>query len=233
MSGAVRAALPRPRHGEVAFAPPSREPSIPEIRTAGIRLVHAREDDSVTRIIAACAGDDAALLTRVFPLVYDELRRIAHRALARASGSATLSTTALVNEAYLKLAGNATLDLAGRKHLFALCACAMRQIVVDHARRRRAEKRGGDGAWSVTSIDVDSADRPEAIVALDEALTALAARDPRLVRLIEYRVFGGLDSAAIAELVGLTPRSVQREWLRARAWIGHALASEAGAAEAP
>jgi RNA polymerase sigma factor (TIGR02999 family) len=192
--------------------------------------VQAQGDGSVTGIIAACAGDDAELLTRVFPLVYEELRRIAHRALARASGSATLSTTALVNEAYVKLAGNAALDLAGRKHLFALCARAMRQIVVDHARRRHADKRGGDAAWSLCAIDADNAERPESIVALDEALTALAARDPRLVRLIEYRVFGGLDNGAIGELLGLTPRSIQREWLRARAWVGRALAIDAEAA---
>jgi RNA polymerase sigma factor (TIGR02999 family) len=209
--------------GGVAIAAPPREPSAPEVRTPRLSLVHGRDDDSITRIIAACAGDDGALLSRVFPLVYEELRRIAHRALLRARGSATLSTTALVNETYLKLAGHADLDLEGRKHLFALCACAMRQIVVDHARRRHADKRGGEPAWSLDTLDADSADRPETVVALDEAVTALAERDPRLVRLIEYRVFGGLDSAEIAELLGLSPRSVQREWLRARAWVGRAL----------
>lgn len=211
------------RCGGVAIAAPPREPSAPEARTPRLLLVHGRDDDSVTRIIAACAGDDGALLSRVFPVVYEELRRIAHRALLRARGSATLSTTALVNETYLKLAGHADLDLEGRKHLFALCARAMRQIVVDHARRRHADKRGGEPAWSLDTLDADSADRPETVVALDEALTALAERDPRLVRLIEYRVFGGLDSVEIAELLGLSPRSVQREWLRARAWVGRAL----------
>lgn len=209
--------------GGVAIAAPPREPLAPEVRMPRLSLVHGRDDDSVTRIIAACAGDDGALLARVFPLVYEELRRIAHRALLRASGGATLSTTALVNETYLKLAGYADLDLEGRKHLFALCARAMRQIVVDHARRRHADKRGGERAWSLDTLDADSADRPETVVALDEALTALAERDPRLVRLIEYRVFGGLDSAEIAELLELSPRSVQREWLRARAWVGRAL----------
>jgi RNA polymerase sigma factor (TIGR02999 family) len=217
--GAAAAVL----QGGVAIAAPPREPLASDVRMPRLALVHGRDDDSVTRIIAACAGDDGALLSRVFPVVYEELRRIAHRALLRARGSATLSTTALVNETYLKLAGHADLDLEGRKHLFALCARAMRQIVVDHARRRHADKRGGEPAWSLDTLDADSADRPETVVALDEALTALAERDPRLVRLIEYRVFGGLDSAGIAELLGLSPRSVQREWLRARAWVGRAL----------
>jgi RNA polymerase sigma factor (TIGR02999 family) len=219
------------RRGGVAFVAPPREPRLPTVRNAGLWLVRAPDDDSVTRIIAACAGDDAELLARVFPLVYEELKRIAHRALLRASGNATLSTTALVNEAYLKLAGHAALGLCGRRHLFALCARAMRQIVVDYARRRQADKRGGDEtAWSLSAIDAASAERPETIVALDEALSALTEHDERLVRLIEYRVFGGLDSHEIAELLGITPRSVQREWLRARAWVGRALASDADTA---
>lgn len=181
-------------------------------------------DDSVVRQIAACDGDDGELLARVFPQVYAELKGIAHRALLRASGNATLSTTALVNEAYVKLRGHGELAPSDRHHLFALCARAMRQIVVDHARRRQADKRGGAQAMlSLGAVDAAGADRPEVVVALDEALNSLAVLDPRLVRLIEYRVFGGLDSIAIAELLDLTPRSVQRDWLRARAWIGHAL----------
>lgn len=180
---------------------------------------------SVTQLIAACGDDDDGLLARVFPLVYAELKQIAHRALLRASGGATLSTTALVNEAYLKLAGHTDLALNDRSHLFALCARAMRQIVVDHARRRQAEKRGGHQvAMSLTGVEAQAAERPETIVALDEALTTLAERDPRLVRIIEYRVFGGLDTRQIADLLELTPRSIQLDWLRARAWIGQALA---------
>jgi RNA polymerase sigma factor (TIGR02999 family) len=195
--------------------------------------VQRANDPSVTQLISACAGDDADLLVRVFPLVYAELRQIAHRALLRASGSATLSTTALVNETYLKLAGGAPLALHDRSHLFALCSRAMRQIVVDHARRRQADKRGGQQpAMSLSGIDADNADRPETVVALDEALTMLGERDPRLVRIIEYRVFGGLDTRQIAELLGLTPRSIQLEWLRARAWVGQALAIDRVAGDA-
>lgn len=116
----------------------------------------------MTQLIEACADDDAGLIARVFPLVYAELRQIAHRALLRSSGNATLSTTALVNETYLKLAGHDALSLQDRSHLFALCARAMRQIVVDHARRRQAEKRGGPQAQlSLSSAGPETASRPE------------------------------------------------------------------------
>lgn len=190
-------------------------------------------DPSVTQLIAACSDDDASLLSKVFPLVYAELKQIAHRALLRASGNATLSTTALVHEAYVKLIDGSKTEVNDRSHLFALCARAMRQIVVDHARRRGADKRGGQQAMlSLSGVEARDCARPEAIVALDEALTTLAERDPRLVRLIEYRVFGGLSTAQAAELLGLTTRSVQLEWLRARAWVGQALAldTDTGAA---
>lgn len=223
-------ACARGERGRVAITALPREPWSAIVRAAGLRIVDESIDDSVTRLIAGSEDDESRLLARVFPLVYDELKRIAHRALLRASGNETLSTTALVNEAYVKLAGHANLTLNDRTHLLALCARAMRQIMVDHARRRQADKRGSSAAaLTLSGVDADSADRPETVVALDEALTALAERDPRLVRLIEYRVFGGLDSREIAELLELTPRSVQREWLRARAWIGRALADNGDA----
>jgi RNA polymerase sigma factor (TIGR02999 family) len=103
----------------------------------------------------------------------------------------------------------------------------MRQIVVDHARRRQADKRGGPQVHlSLSAVDPACADRPETLVELDAALTELCERDPRLVRLIEYRVFAGLDTAQIAELFGVSPRTIQLDWLRARAWIGQALAAD-------
>jgi RNA polymerase sigma factor (TIGR02999 family) len=187
----------------------------------------------LTQLIADCADDDASLIARVFPLVYAELRQIAHRALMRSNGNATLSTTALVNETYLKLAGHDHLTLHDRSHLFALCARAMRQIVVDHARRRQADKRGAPHLHlSLSAVDPACADRPETLVELDEALTRLCELDPRLVRLIEYRVFAGLDTAQIAAMLGLTPRTIQLDWLRARAWIGQALAADCGGSDA-
>ncbi|MGA8278373.1 MAG: ECF-type sigma factor [Rhodanobacteraceae bacterium] len=185
------------------------------------------ESTAVSELIRRHGGDDTALIDRVFPLVYAELRQIAHRALQRAYGNRTLSTTVLVHETYLRLAAREQLPLASRKHLFALCARAMRQIVIDHARRRQADKRGGHATvLSLTAVEPGAEQRPELLVALDQALIALETHDPRLVRLIEYRVFAGLDNVTIAELLELSPRSVQRDWRRARAWIGSALGGD-------
>ena len=166
-------------------------------------------------------------LDSVFPLVYGELKRIAQRALSQDS-SATLNATALVHEAYERLAQDRRMELAGRRHFFALCARAMRQIVIDHARRRSADKRGGGPGINtdIDNITVGGTDRPETLVALHEALEQLSGRDPRLVELIELRVFAGLEPQLIAELRGCSVRSVQRDWLRARVWIGACLDGE-------
>lgn len=182
---------------------------------------------AITALIRSCGcDDDDLLLARAFPLVYAELKQIAHRALLRSHDNATLSTTALVHETYVKLAGSGALDLAGRRHLFALCARAMRQIVVDHARRRQSDKRGG-GAAPITlqGIGADDTECPESVVALDQALSALADCDARLVRLIEYRVFAGMELGEIAELTGVSLRSAQRDWQRARIWVSATLDS--------
>lgn len=184
----------------------------------------ATEPATVTELIRRHRDDEVALIDCVFPLVYAELRQIAHRALQRAHGVQTLSTTALVHETYLRLAEHESLPLASRKHLFALCAQAMRQIVIDHARRRQADKRGGHATLlSLSAVEADVGQRPELLLAFNQALCALQLLDPRLVRLIEYRVFAGLDNGTVAELLGLSLRSVQRDWRRARAWIGAAL----------
>lgn len=166
---------------------------------------------------AAGAGSvDAA-----FSWVYHELKPIAHRMLARAHNG-TLCTTGLVHEAYVKLLG--TSDFQDRKHFFALCARAMRQIVIDHSRRRLADKRGA-GAVSCSWVEGDALDntRPETFLAIDIALDELERRDPRLVELLQLRVFAGLDLAEIAPLIGVTVRQLQRDWQRARIWLSQAL----------
>jgi RNA polymerase sigma factor (TIGR02999 family) len=164
-------------------------------------------------------------LDGLLPAVYDELKRIAHRQLARARPGATLSTTVLVHEVYERLSGAQALPTGDRAHFFSLCARAMRQVIIDHARERGALKRGeGQLVYELADHDAPDLDQPDAIVALEQALCALESLDPRLVRLIELRLFAGLEPAAIAELGGTTVRTVQRDWQRARAWLARALA---------
>lgn len=176
----------------------------------------------ITRLLAS-AADDREQLDRIFGLVYAELKTIAHRTLARTS-QGTLCTTALVHEAYARLAGHGIPDLRGRRHFYALCARAMRQIVIDHARRRLAGKRGG-GRIVLELQEGDAIDygQPDVLVALDAALNALDRHDPRLVELLHYRLFAGLELAEIAELYGLSLRQVQRDWQRGRIWLYRAL----------
>lgn len=176
----------------------------------------------ITRLLAGDL-DERQQLDEVFALVYAELKGIAHRALMRGARG-TLCTTALVHEAYARLSAHGSLDLKGRRHFYALCARAMRQIVIDHARRRQAEKRGG-GRAALELLDGDAIDfgRPEALVAMDAALCALERHDPRLVELLQQRLFAGLDLSEIAELHGIGLRHAQREWQRAKIWLHQAL----------
>ncbi len=177
---------------------------------------------SVTATLNA-AGSGREGLDRVFGLVYAELKRIAWRVLAQ-SGQSTLNPTALVHEVYAKLIGNEHLDLQGRRHFYSLCARTMRQIVVDHARGRCADKRGGGMPMAALTDDgAIDVSRPETLVALDLALDRLERRDPRLVELLHHRVFAGMELAEIAPMFGVTVRQLQRDWQRARIWIADAL----------
>ena len=177
----------------------------------------------VTRLLRAAGDGERAALDRVVPLLYDDLRRLARRQLARERGPRTIQPTALVHEAFLKLAGS-TPRAQDRAHLLAIAAHAMRQVLVDHARERRAAKRGPD--WVSTTLtdgfsttDVD----PEALLALDDALERL---DPRQRQVVECRFFAGLDDAEIAEALGVTARTVRRDWVKARAWLNRWLSEE-------
>jgi len=158
-----------------------------------------------------------------FGAVYDDLRQIAHRMLRRHAPADTLHTTALVHEAYLKLDGHEA-SAVDRAHFFALAARAMRFIVVDHARARRAAKRGG-GAHRVTLGPAhDVADlRADEVLALDEALSRLAAERPRLAQVVELRFFGGLTFEEAAEAAGVSVRTAKRDWDLARAWLHRAV----------
>ena len=174
----------------------------------------------VTRLLAAVrAGDDTAV-DRLFPLVHDELRAIAARLLRREAPGHTLEPTELVHEAYLRLAGAGPGDAANRPHFLGIAARAMRHLLVDHARRRKAAKRGGGLIpLRVTSeqigVDLGSDD----LLALDEALDRLGELEPRLRQVVECRFFGGLTEDETAATLGVTSRTVQRDWAKARAWL--------------
>ena len=161
---------------------------------------------------------------RLVPELYDELRRIAHRQLAR-GGPGTLNTTALVHEAYLKLADGSGPSRVDRGHFLALAAVTMRHILLDRAKARVAVKRGG-GRRQITLEDdlVSPDDQALALLQLEEALNRLATLSPRLARVVEFRFFGGLSNEEIATALGVTPRTVERDWAKARMLLRRALA---------
>lgn len=160
----------------------------------------------------------------LFPVVYDELKRIARHQLRAAGADATLCTTELVHEAFLKLAREPGTGWAGRAHFFGAASRAMRQVLVDFARRRRTLKRAGN--WRAISLrDADAVLELEmdSVVALDGALTQLEGVNRRLSRVVELRFFGGLPETEVAELLGVSERTVERDWLKARMFLLHEL----------
>jgi RNA polymerase sigma factor (TIGR02999 family) len=178
----------------------------------------------VTRLLAQWSDGDAAARDRLLPLVYDELRGLAHRHLRDERRAETLNTTALVHEAYLKLVRLDHATFRGRAYFFAVASRAMRQILVDHARGRNRVRRGG-GAVPLALDDafVAAQERAPDLLALDEALTRLSAIDPRAGQIVEYRFFGGLTAEEIAEVLDLPPATVRREWTLARTWLHRAM----------
>ena len=163
-------------------------------------------------------------LDRLLPVVYEELRAIAHRHLAKHGPAGSLATTGLVHEAYLKLVDQSQAEWRDRAHFFALSSVAMRHVLVDQARARAALKRGGVGArvaLDEEAIAVD--DSAETLMAIDEALDRLAAVEPRLAKVVEFRFFAGLSEREIAEALGVTERTVERDWVKARMLLYRAL----------
>lgn len=180
----------------------------------------------ITVLLKAWAGGDQRALERLTPLLYDELRRLASSFMRRERPEHTLQATALVNEAYLRLVDVTALDWQDRSHFMAMAAQTMRRVLVDAARARAAEKRGGDmqRVDAATGFDLDGlpapgSDRAEVFCALDDALSALAAMDPRRAHVIELRFFGGLTIEETADVLKISPQSVMRDWRLARAWL--------------
>ncbi|MEO8435366.1 MAG: sigma-70 family RNA polymerase sigma factor [Pyrinomonadaceae bacterium] len=181
----------------------------------------------VTQLLVAWSNGDKAALDRLMPLVYTELRRLAHHYMSRERPGHTLQTTALVNEAYLRLVDQDQMRWENRAHFFGIAARLMREILVDHARSRQAVKRGG-GQYMLSLSKVDRlASRPDVnLIALDEALRRLEAIDPQKGRIVELRYFGGLRIEETAEVLGISPATVKRDWSMARAWLRSEIGEE-------
>ena len=176
----------------------------------------------VTELLRSWARGDRSALDRLVPLVHDELHRLAHRCMRQEQAGHTLQTTALVDEAYLRLVDADNVRWEDRRHFFAIAATVMRRILVDFARARRAKKR--EAILLKAPVDLErlqvAAPQPDAdIVALDDALQSLAVFDARGARVVELRYFGGLSIEETAEVLGVSPRTVKRDWAAARAWL--------------
>ena len=176
--------------------------------------------EDITGLLLAWGAGDKAALDRVIPVVYQELRRLAHRQMRRERAGDTFQTTALVNEAYLRLVDYERIAPRDRAHFLAIAAQAMRRILIERARSRRADKRGSN-AQRVSLEDVAevSDERAADLLALDDALRALAAIDARKAQLVELRYFGGLTIEETAEVLGVSTPTVERDWRTARIWL--------------
>ena len=179
-----------------------------------------RSPHEITRLLEDWGRGDEAAFARLLPLVHPELRRIARRQMGGERAGHTLQATALVNEAYLRLAGRDNFEWQGRAHFYAVCAQVMRHVLVDYARRHTRDKRGGGAVQvSLDEAALVAEGRADDFVALDEALCALEEVDPQKGKIVALRYFAGLTVEETAEVLGVSPTTVRREWRRARAWL--------------
>jgi RNA polymerase sigma factor (TIGR02999 family) len=179
--------------------------------------------EGITDLLLQCRGDRSAV-DRVFPVIYDELRRVAHRQLRKERPGHTLDSTALVHEAYIRMVDVTRVEWQDRVHFLSMAARAMRRILVDHARAHRAARRGGGAAAESLDDALVAADaQAEELTLLDDALEELATVSPRFVQVVEYRFFAGMTEDEVAEVLGVTTRTVRRDWVKARALLRRAL----------
>lgn len=182
----------------------------------------------ITELLAEWRDGNQSALDELYPLVYDELHRLARRYMSRERKDHTLQTTALINEAYVRLVDQKNVNWANRSHFFAISAQIMRRILIDHARRHAYAKRGG-GAQQVSLEEVAAItpDQGRELMRLDEALKSLAERDPRRSQVVELRYFGGLNNEEIAGVLHVSENTVTRDWNMARAWLYQQLSENA------
>jgi len=185
------------------------------------------EQGEVTRLLGAAQGGDAQALNRVVTLVYRELEQLAHRQLAKERPDHTLDTGALVHEAFLKVSGLHSMQWQSRAHFLAMSARLMRRILVDYAAAKSAQKRGGDAVRITLDADLGSAAAAESedLLALDDALQRLATLDARQARVVECRFFAGMSVEETATALDISPATVKRDWMVARAWLNAELGS--------
>ena len=183
--------------------------------------------DEVTQLLLDWGSGDKAALDKLMPLVYEELRRLAHHYMGRERAGHTLQTTAIVNEAYLHLIDQRNVQWQNRAHFFGIAAHLMRRVLADHARSRRSAKRGG-GARQVSLEEamIVSEERVADMEALDDALNSLAEIDERKSQIVEMRFFGGLSIKETAEVLGVSPGTVMRDWTLAKAWLRREIGKE-------
>ena len=193
--------------------------STPALINPAIQMTQPPTDE-LTQLLIAWSDGDRAALEKLTPLVYEELRRLAHSYMNRERKGHTLQTTALVHEAYLRLFNREQMHWQNRAHFFAIAANLMRCILVDHARGHASEKRGGKAQMvSLDEAAVISQERGSEVIALDEALKGLAVIDPQQSRIVELRFFGGLSVEETAEVLSLSPATIKREMSSAKLWL--------------
>ena len=207
-------------------APAGRAPADSPGATPDPTVSRAVSRAEVTRLLAL-VGSEAGAQDRLLALVYDELRQLAERRMGGERAGHTLQATALVHEAWMRLAGTERMDWSSRRHFFGAAAEAMRRVLVDHARKVRSAKRGGDRArLSLSLADVEVDEQPERLLALDEALDRLAAEDERAAEVARLRWFAGLDVKEVAAALDVSERTVMREWAFAKARLSELLGEE-------
>ena len=192
--------------------------------------VPPKKRDSVTQILNAIQRGDSYAANDLLPLVYSELRELASTRMKRENSDHTLQPTALVHEAFIRLVGKEERNWDNRGHFFAAAADAMRRILVESARRRKALKRGGDRQrYDLTNVDATMETQDaDALLSLDEALQQLAEKDPKIAKVVELRYFTGLSVEETAKALGISDRTAKRHWAYARAWLRRAMDSQPG-----
>ena len=190
------------------------------------RDVHAVEQERISQLLADWSNREPAAREQLVPIVYEELRRLAHHYMRREREGHTLQTTALVNEVYLRLVGIDGMRWRDRAHFFAMAATLMRRVLVDYARQRGRDKRGAGVSVIAFDENAIAPQRAIDIVAIDEALERLASVDPQQSRVVELRFFAGLSVKETAEALGISPATVKRDWATAKLWLYNELMAE-------